>query len=187
MPGKSSPKASAGEVTDHYHEFPLRSTVDPCSQRTLQSLRRIMRAVDLHSRRLAVRYNVTGPQLACLRAIHGQGSMTSAQLAREVYLSPSTIVGILDRLEEKGWITRRRSSQDRRLIDVSVTVAGAELLGTISSPLTENLSSALGRLPESEQAAINLALDKLISLIEIEPDMSFEEDPLAPVDQQQTG
>jgi DNA-binding MarR family transcriptional regulator len=82
--------------------------------RILQALRRIIRAVDIHSHKLSTQHKITGPQLACLMAIKEEVPLTSGNLAKKVYLSPSTVVGIVDRLEEKKLVKRNRSSKDRR-------------------------------------------------------------------------
>lgn len=134
--------------------------------RILQALRRIIRAVDIHSHKLASLHNITGPQLACLLAIEEEGSLTSVKLAKKVYLSPSTVVGIIDRLEEKGLIERNRDSRDRRQIHISITPAGQQLIDVAPSLLQDTLSSALVELPELEQVSITMALEKLVDLME---------------------
>jgi DNA-binding MarR family transcriptional regulator len=134
--------------------------------RVLQSIRRIIRAVDLHSRRLSVLHNITGPQLACLLAISEYGTLTESSLAREVHLSPSTIVGILDRLEQKEMVLRKRSSRDRRVVNIEITAKGMELVNSVPSPLQETLARALQGLPEIEQVSIALSLEKIVALME---------------------
>lgn len=134
--------------------------------RILQSLRRIIRAVDLHSRKLSMQHNITGPQLACLVAMAEQGAMTASALARSVYLSPSTIVGILDRLEQKGLAERRRSQRDRRVVEVFLTAAGEALIRKNPSSLQENLAAALQDLAELEQVSITMALERIVELME---------------------
>jgi len=134
--------------------------------RVLQSLRRIIRAVDLHSRQLAMQYDITGPQLACLLVVNEQGPLTTSSLARQVYLSPSTIVGIVDRLEQKGLALRKRNSVDRRVVNIEVTQKGRKLVHSAPSPLQASLANALQNLPKPEQAAISRALEKIIALME---------------------
>ncbi|PNU21077.1 MarR family transcriptional regulator [Geothermobacter hydrogeniphilus] len=134
--------------------------------RILQALRRIIRAVDIHSHKLSTQHNITGPQLACLLAINEEGPLTSANLAKKVYLSPSTVVGIIDRLEEKGLIERNRNSKDRRQVHISTTSAGRQLVETAPSLLQDTLSSALVELPEIEQVSITMSLEKLVDLME---------------------
>lgn len=136
--------------------------------RIIQSLRRIIRAVDLHSRKLSMQHNITGPQLACLLILRDHGPLTASSLARKVYLSPSTIVGILDRLEEKSLVVRKRDSGDRRVVNVAITATGRELVDSAPSPLQETMSRALQDLPEIEQVSMVISLEKIVSLMEAE-------------------
>ncbi len=134
--------------------------------RILQALRRIMRAVEIHSHKLASQHNITGPQLACLLAVREEGPLSSGKLAKKVYLSPSTLVGIVDRLEEKQLVTRKRDNKDRRQVQISITPKGEELIAAAPSLLQETLANALVELPELEQVSITMALEKLVDLME---------------------
>lgn len=134
--------------------------------RILQALRRIIRAVDIHSHKLATQHKITGPQLACLMTVAGEGRLTSSNLAKKVYLSPSTVVGIIDRLEEKQLVERNRSRVDRRQVHISVTAQGEKLIADAPSLLQDTLANALTELPEIEQVSITLALEKLVDLME---------------------
>jgi DNA-binding MarR family transcriptional regulator len=134
--------------------------------RILQALRRIIRTVDMHSHKLGSLHKITGPQLGCLLAAKEQGPLTSARLAKIVYLSPSTVVGIIDRLEEKGLVTRQRDSKDRRLVYISITPSGEKMVADAPSLLQDTLASALVTLPRQEQVAITMALEKLVDLME---------------------
>ncbi len=135
--------------------------------RVFQSLRRIIRAVDLHSRRLLTQHQITGPQLVCLLSISETPEITPSLLARHVHLSPSTVIGILDRLEAKGLVARRRASRDRRLVRVSLTTEGLALVANAPSPLQDTLAEAMSELPESELTTIAESLDRIVELMEV--------------------
>jgi DNA-binding MarR family transcriptional regulator len=134
----------------------------------LQSLRRIIRAIDLHSRQLTLKYNITTPQLVCLLTIIEYKTITVAAIAREIHLSPSTVVGILDRLEEKKLIVRKRDTKDRRVVKLSATPAGKRFAKDAPSPLQDRLVTSLSQLSELEQATISLALERVVTLMEAE-------------------
>lgn len=134
--------------------------------RVFQSLRRIIRAIELHSHKLATEYRITGPQLLCLVALREEAPLTIKRLAQSAYLSASTVVGIVDRLEEKGLVTRIRSASDRRAVQISVTENGRFLLANAPSPIQESLAQALEGLPEEEKVSIALALEKVVDLME---------------------
>ena len=141
-----------------------------CDQRILHSLRQLIRAVDIHSRKLASEYHITGPQLVCLLEVAEHGPTTATRIAQRVHLSASTVVGILDRLESKGLISRKRDRNDRRLVHVTVTASGRHLIDRAPSPLQASLYEALGQLPEDEQARLADSLDKIARLTKANAD-----------------
>ncbi len=135
-------------------------------RRILHALRRIIRAVDLYSRKLAVEHEVTGPQLVCLNTIVELGPITATDLAHQVHLSASTIVRILDRMENKGLIIRERQKDDRRRVHLTATIAGNEL--SAKAPYSEQhpLRSALKQLPLKEQESVTSLLEQLVGLMD---------------------
>jgi DNA-binding MarR family transcriptional regulator len=135
--------------------------------RIVRALRRIIRATDIHSHKLSTQYKITGPQLACLMTVKNSGPLTGGALAQNVYLSPSTVVGIVDRLEEKQLVKRERSNKDRRQVHISITATGEQLIADAPSLLQDILASALVELPEMEQQSITLSLEKLVDLMEV--------------------
>ncbi len=132
-----------------------------------RSLRRIMRAVDIHSRQLSAEFMITGPQLLCLQTLHDDGPLTTSALAKLIHLSNSTTVGILDRLEHKGWILRERSTTDRRYVLVHITGTGETFLAGAPSLLQDRLASGLQALPEKDQLAIAQALEHIVEMLEM--------------------
>jgi DNA-binding MarR family transcriptional regulator len=151
----------------------------------LRALRRITRAIDLHSRHLALTYGLTGPQLVSLRVIAERGPLSPSQLAREVSLSQATITGIVDRLAARQLVTRERNERDRRVVTVAVTAAGSALIAAAPSPLQERFVERLHALSEEEQAIMRLTLNKIVRMMDGEdidaaPMLTSEGDLAAP-------
>jgi DNA-binding MarR family transcriptional regulator len=134
----------------------------------LRSLRRILRRVELASIELESSHGITAAQLLCLRAVVHHGPRTQVELSREVHLSASTLVGVLDRLEAKGLVTRTRDQLDRRRIHVAATPAGTERERQAPEPLQNHLERHLDALAEDEQAAIASSLERLVVMLEAE-------------------
>lgn len=132
----------------------------------LRALRRITRAIDLHSRHLSTTFGLTVPQLVCLRVIGARGPMSPSQLASEVSLSQGTITGILDRLVARQLISRERTSTDRRVVTVRITEAGTALVQAAPSPLQERFVDKLGTLSEEEREIIRLTLNKIVRMMD---------------------
>lgn len=134
--------------------------------RILQSLRRITRSVECYSKRLSSHYKITGPQLVCLLTIAEKAPITASKIAKEIHLSPSTVVGVLDRLEDKDLIERRRDQEDRRRVYISLTTKGKKAAHQAPAPLQSKLADSLLALSELEQSAIALALERVVGLME---------------------
>lgn len=131
----------------------------------LRSLRRIIHAMDMHSRGLYQKYRITTPQLFCLHCLAQQGEMTLSQLAREVSLGASTTNGIVDRLESNALLTRVRSRDDRRKVSLAITDAGRTLIAEAPGLLPDGFIHALWDLPDRQQAAIAKSLERVVSLM----------------------
>jgi DNA-binding MarR family transcriptional regulator len=131
----------------------------------LRSLRRIVRAIDLHSRQLEGQYGLTGPQLVCLRVVAMEGPMTPSELARRVDLSQATVTGIVDRLVRRQYLSRRRVEKDRRRVKLSVVQAGHDLLRSAPSPLQTHFAEQLAALPGENQAVIDAMLIQIVKMM----------------------
>jgi len=132
----------------------------------LVSLRRIIRAIDLHSRSLKQRFGLTGPQLIILEALVELGECSITELSEAISLSLATVTGILSRLESRGLIERRRDDTDRRKVLVRVTPACDEVLSKAPTPLQESFISELDKLQDWEQALIISSLQRIVAMME---------------------
>jgi DNA-binding MarR family transcriptional regulator len=88
------------------------------------NLRRVIQSVHGYSNRAQRVGGLTGPQLWAIKVLSESAPTRVTDLARRMYLHPSTVVGILDRLESKGLTARIRSEEDHRVVDVKLTAKG---------------------------------------------------------------
>lgn len=132
----------------------------------LSLLKRIIRAVDLHSRHLLARHGLSSPQLICLRELAKGGPMLSGQLAGRVSLSPATLSGIVDRLEARGLIRRIRQQDDKRRVMLELSEEGRALLMHAPSPLQDGFLKEFRSLSANQQAEIARVLNKLGRMME---------------------
>lgn len=137
-------------------------------ERILNSLRRITRAIDIYSRKLNLLYGLTTPQLLCLDVLVKDGSMILKDLAKKINLGESTVNGIVDRLEAKDYVIRRRSNNDRRKVFLEVTPTGKEIIQKTPPLIQNKLSASLTALDESEQALMVETLSRIADLMETE-------------------
>jgi len=141
----------------------------------LTALRRIIRAIDLHSRFLAQAHGLTGPQLLLLREIVRCPALPTGDLARRVSLGQATVSTILERLERKGLVRRERSEVDKRRVINVATDDGHAALRQGPSLLQDTFIHELGRLQDWEQSLLLSSLQRLARM------MHAEQLPAAPV------
>ncbi|MCC7410950.1 MAG: MarR family transcriptional regulator [Gammaproteobacteria bacterium] len=135
------------------------------SEQILITLRRIMRAVDRHSRALVRRHGLTAPQAIVLRAVTANGSVSIGALARAVNLSQATVTDIVARLEARRIVERRRDESDKRRVLVSPTPAGRELLAGAVPLLQERFVAELHRLEDWEQTWLLASLQRIAAMM----------------------
>jgi DNA-binding MarR family transcriptional regulator len=131
----------------------------------LVTLRQIIRAIDLHSRRLVHDHGLTGPQLVLIRELGRADVLSVGELARRVSLSQGTVTGVLDRLEKRGLVERSRSDSDRRRVLVRLTEAGFSVLGEAPSLLQDEFVARFQMLAAWEQTLILSSLQRVASMM----------------------
>jgi len=141
----------------------------------LIAVRRIVRAVDLHSKKLMKTSGLTLSQRVVLQTLAQQGPATPSAIAREVSLSQATITVILDRLGERALISRERSQTDRRNVVVDLTDAGRQILSEAPEALQANFLKSFDELADWEQHMLIASLQRLAEL------MSAEDVDAAPI------
>lgn len=147
------------------------------SQQILLALRKIGRAVALHSHSLAQEFGITVPQLLTLQEAARLHRALPSSLSRETQISRSTMTGILKRLEERSLITRVPDREDRRRSPVRVTERGAALLQKYPSILQEAFGRRLAALASWERTSLLAAVQRIASMMEPETLASREPEP----------
>jgi DNA-binding MarR family transcriptional regulator len=136
----------------------------------LIKIRKIVRSVDIESKKIQKEYGVSIPQVLCLNFLHKSSNYqaTQGEIRGFINLNSSTVSGIINRLEKKGLVARLPKSGDKRVVNIALTSAGDKLLGTIPSLLHEQLSQKLQKLEESELNKVEESLETLVRLLDIE-------------------
>lgn len=91
--------------------------------------------------------------------------MTTNGLANAVSLSSPTLVPILDKLEGRGLILRRRGTVDRRQVFVDLTAAGDAALEAAPQPLDMRFLERFDALDPQRQATLVGALEEIVELM----------------------
>ncbi|MBZ0334818.1 hypothetical protein MARI_33400 [Marinobacter sp. JH2] len=135
-------------------------------EQVLVALRRVIRATDLHSKRLSKHAGLTGPQLLIMRTIRDLGEVTIGTIAENVSLSQATVTTILDRLEHRKLVYRVRSTKDKRKVHAHLTEDGADLLARAPNPLQEDFIEKFQNLAEWEQTMILSSLQRVAHMMD---------------------
>jgi len=83
-----------------------------------------------------------------------------------MYLHPSTMTGVVDRLEKKGFVVRKRDEGDRRVIQLQLTPQGTHLIKKAPNPIQGKMIYGLRRLKRHELDSIFRAVQKLTEIME---------------------
>jgi DNA-binding MarR family transcriptional regulator len=132
----------------------------------LTSLRRVIRAIDIHSRQLVKSANITGPQLRLLQLIRKHQSATIKELADAMSLSQATVTSIMDRLENRHLILRVRSQTDKRKIHPQLTADGNALLDNAPTLLQDDFVRKFKQLHDWEQHMIIASIQRVAEMMD---------------------
>jgi DNA-binding MarR family transcriptional regulator len=135
-------------------------------EEVLLALRRIIRAVDIQSRKLIKSSGLTGPQLIVMHSIRDMGQVTISALSKHVHLSQATVSSILDRLELKGFVKRERSKKDKRATHAMLTAQGIVALDKSPTLLQESFIHRFQGMKEWEQTQILSSVQRLAEMMD---------------------
>ena len=137
-------------------------------EQVLVALRRIIRATDIHSRRLGKDTGLTTPQLVVVRAVAQADGPSVSDIAKSVSLSQATVTTLLNKLETRCLVNRKRSEEDRRRVNVYLTDEGRALLELAPEPLQYQFSNRFRRLETWEQYQLVASLERVANMMDAE-------------------
>ena len=107
-------------------------------------------------------FGVTGAQFEVLKNLAGSGAETAASLCRSLHQDTGSMTRMLDRLQQKGLVTRERDTSDRRLVFLRLTGAGESLIPKIRPMLRRALRRHLAGFTPEEIESLKRYLSRLI-------------------------
>ena len=96
--------------------------------------------------------DLTPVQFAALDAVHSHPGLDQAGIAARIAYDKATIGGVIDRLEQKGLITRSVSARDRRAREVNLTKNGYHTYSSVLPVVAALQEEILGGLNKEEQS-----------------------------------
>ncbi len=135
---------------------------------SMQNLRRLVKVIEDYSRSMERHFGLTGPQLWALWELGRNGPMALKDLASQMQLEPSTLVGVVDRLIGKELVQRTQDPLDRRRVSLCPSPKGAELLRQAPHPAQGYLLQGLRRMEPEQLMEVHRSLQVLVKVMEAE-------------------
>ena len=135
----------------------------PQTRAVIQQLRIVYRAMQEHSRWVERQCGVSAAQLWALGELAARPGARVSELSQALSLHQSTTSNLLDKLEKKGLVERRRGGPDQRVVQVHLSPAGQDIVARAPRPAQGAIAAALARLPEAELASLEHGLAELIN------------------------
>ena len=135
-------------------------------QHIVTAIRQLVSSIHHNSAMLKKNYGLTGPQSEALRILDSEGSISSAGLSRKLYVTPSNITGIIDRLEKKELVERIRKPEDRRVSLVTLTDKGHMLYQSLPASIEGKLISGLHDMDVENISTLYKELYKILNILD---------------------
>jgi MarR family transcriptional regulator, lower aerobic nicotinate degradation pathway regulator len=106
-------------------------------------------------------FDLSPLEFSVLVRLHDTGSWTQNSLGRSIFMEPANIGALVQRLAERGIVTREPDPHDRRAIRVSITATGIELLAAARPEADAANTHTLSVLEPAERAELMTLLRRL--------------------------
>ena len=140
--------------------------LQPTKARVVADLRASFGEVKCIGSERLVRLGISMTQLHVLNLLDRHGEMAMSRLADMLDVSMSAATGLVDRVEEHGYVERIRVPSDRRVVLARITDAGRQLLDDIDSVQTEILDRILDGLDETQLTRLAAAMVDLRTAVD---------------------
>jgi len=142
-------------------EVKKKSPFERLEQEAALNLARTNDRIQIRFERLFREYGLTPSQYNILRILRGEDKpMPILEIAERTVTIVPGITGLIDRLERAGFVVRRRSTEDRRVIFVEITAAGRDVLKRLDQPVLDLHAELMGHLSEKELRELVRLLEK---------------------------
>ncbi|UUX48836.1 MarR family transcriptional regulator [Nisaea acidiphila] len=138
------------------------------SQHALIVLRQILRATENRARKLSRESGLTASQLLLLQTLEDEGECTAGTIAARLGITQATTTSLVQKLEAKGLITRKRGDTDRRKVWLTLSDTGRQKLADAPDSLQDLFSRRFEKLEDWEQMMLMANLERVASMLDAE-------------------
>ncbi|MBA2354668.1 MAG: MarR family transcriptional regulator [Acidobacteria bacterium] len=136
----------------------------------MQGLWAVVHRMERLSKQMGTRSGVTGPQRLVLRLVALFPGLSAGDLATMLHLHPSTLTGILRRLDDQGLISRTADPDDRRRTSMRLTSRGTRASTSTRATVEGAVAAALARTSDAHRDITRRFLEQLASCLDHEVD-----------------
>lgn len=150
----------------------------------IDNLRRTIKAINEYSKSAEKETELTGPQLWAIKIVANSAPIKVSEVARQMYLHPATVVGILDRLESKGLVQRTRSTEDRRVVEIDLTEQGRIVVAQAPEVAQGLLVKGLEALTDETLSQVSEGMREIVRILGAEklpPQLLFSQEVNMPL------
>jgi DNA-binding MarR family transcriptional regulator len=108
-------------------------------------------------------YGLIGAERRCL-AFLTRGPAAASEIAKEISLTPAAVTSLLDRLEERGFVRRSRSTEDRRKVLVHATEKTHSLARDVYGPIAKEGAALMVKFTTSELETVAMFIEDALTL-----------------------
>ena len=140
----------------------------------MQGLWAVVHRMERLSKQMGAASGVTGPQRLVLRLVALFPGLSAGDLAATLHLHPSTLTGVLQRLEQQGLISRTADPDDRRRTILRLTRRGSRASVSSKGTVEGAVAAALDRTSATHRDVMRRFLAQLASCLDHEIDRSAQ-------------
>ncbi len=127
-------------------------------------------------RTLLTNYNLTPSQWGVLSSLWQQDGQPALQVGQRVDLLPGTLTGVLRKLEQNGWVLRRKDTEDKRVWRIWLTPRGKRLKTRLMPEIRQLTTSYFAGFSENELRQFSTFIDRLRTDLAARDDENGHED-----------
>lgn len=127
----------------------------------MRCLRRLFKAIQEYSKAIHKAVGLSAPQVWALTVLAANPGISLGELSERLFSHPSTVSGIVDRLERRRAVRRTVDGEDRRGIQLWLTPSGRRILKASPPPVQKPLSDALERISGARLRQLRRSLEEI--------------------------
>ena len=133
-------------------ELRQRKPFTSLEQEAFLSVARTEAAFRAHLEQVLKPFGISFTQYNVLRILRGagQGGLCRNEIRDRLVDRMPDVTRLLDRLEEVGWVTRNRSTEDRRQVSTYLTKSGKDLVDSLDAPVADEHERRLGHMTKAQ-------------------------------------